>query len=184
MQIHPLVIDLIGYVGTVIALGACAMRSHRTMTLGIAVGLSFMAVHYAALGALTVALLNGLSAAQWASAPMALSSTPGARKLQLTCWLAAIVVAGALSWSGPVSALAIAGNVLLMVASFCCSGLRLRACMLAADGLWITIAALVGTTPGLMLSCAGAAINATMFCRLAQARVARHGASPRTAAEG
>ena len=153
----------IGLLGTACGMAWPLFRSRNGILLAQLATNLFFTVHLLLLGAVTGALMNGLSAVQVAAA-IPLGTRPGFRVVYLA--VLPVVAAGlALTWHGVPSLFAAAGMALVSLSRYQTDVRRLRLIMMLAFPCWFAHNLLVGSLPGVLSDVVGMTLNAAVLLR-------------------
>jgi hypothetical protein len=150
-------VQSVGYLATVVSIGAYALRSDSSMKAGVGLSLLIWSVHYAMLGAWTASGTCLLIASRQVLALLAPNLSAASRRVAAGVYGLAFTVVLCATWTGMQSLLPWAAAVNATYAYFFLKGVRLRGQVMASTGLWFVNALLLGSLGGM-------ATNVTTLC--------------------
>lgn len=164
--------QLVGYVATLVSLGAYAMREDKIMKTGVGLGLVLWATHYAMLSAWTASVICLVIASRQILAFIAPAMSAAARRTTVASYC--LVFTGVLwhTWAGPVSLLPWISALNATYAYFYLAGAHLRAQVMLSTGLWLLNAVVLGSIGGVMMNAASLGISLWTIMRLKRAATA------------
>lgn len=157
---------LIGLSALTISVWALVRKTNDHILIILSVAVLLWGIHYFLLGSVVGGAMHIIAALGIFVADQMQRSRIRARAVTASLFVAFNIVAGAIWWSGPWDAYAIAAAPVLVFSQFCLSGTRMRIGFMLGEVIMFFYAAALGSLPGMAVSLINIAAGVTGVTRM------------------
>lgn len=164
--------QVVGYLATVISIGAYGLKDDFRFRAGIGASLLAWAAHYSLLDAWTAAGTCLLIASRQGVTLLMPNMTMQARKWTSLTYAAAFTAVLGWTWTGPISLLPWLAALNATYAYVYLTGARLRGQVMASTGCWLVNAVLIGSVGNVVTNIATLSMTSWALLRMRRAAAA------------
>jgi hypothetical protein len=164
--------QIVGYVALVTYVLAYLIRDDKKLKLAFSGSNVFWVLHYYLINAHTAALTTAIIIVRNLLSLNSKEMPENKKRIFVCVFSVLLIVAGIVTWAGPVSIIPVATTILITYSMFYLHGITLRKVFFAVDMAWLLHAVIVASVGGFVYAIGSLAFNAyTTFKMIKEQRI-------------